>query len=66
MRDLCCTKAAKLKVKLIAPIKHIFYFGAFQDIVFICYIYIFFKRKCISAKVEDTLLTTVHSFMTLI
>lgn len=34
--------------------------------VFICYIYIFFKRKCISAKVEDTLLTTVHSFMTLI
>lgn len=27
---------------------------------------IFYKRKCITTKVEDTLLTTVHSFMTLI
>lgn len=44
--------SSKLKVKLIAQIKHIFYFGAFQDMV-LSVIYYFYKRKCISAKVED-------------
>lgn len=49
--------------KPIAKTKHVFHVGAFQDTLS-SVIYYFYKRKCFTAKVEDTFLTTVHSFLT--